>query len=381
MFRTRFSLATLATLILAVLPVDRAIAQKPTPAYTFTALPGLSSTQSEATAVNDSGQVVGYSNAPFSPTYGSKSHPVVWAKNATGNYVITDLNPVARMSGSATGINSQGEVVGYVADWTGVPEYSFLIRPVVVNGNKVWYQDLNNDGLNDLMTNLGDFGYPGGISDNTQIVANSYVVQFDNTGREFTATLPGNGIGHAINSNRLVAGEANGVTAPNQPAVWQVDAAGNALSMTTLAPLSGYTSGAVGGINALGQSAGFSSYTTSSGSQVLHATLWPGSSAPIDLGTATLPPYDPSGPPPYVRLGINTVNGALQVVWNASTSNGSRAFLLKNGVKTDLNTLISARGVVLNNAVAINANGQIVGSASVTVSGSTTLHGYILSPN
>ena len=80
-------------------------------------------------------------------------------------------------------------------------------------------------------------------------------------------------------------------------------------------------------------------------------------------------------------LGISTVNGVLQVVGWDYSNRGLRAFLWKNGVMTDLNSLISASGVSLQQAVAINPQGQIVGVASVTVGKQNTeIHGYLLTP-
>src|SRR4051812_25670267 len=113
MSRSRFGLTTLAFLSLAALPDAGAYAQKATPAYTFTDLGGLpnpNSVASEARAVNDSGQVVGlsYVTRPGGTVY----HPVVWAKDAAGKYVITDLGTLGGNNGKALGINSQGEIVG-----------------------------------------------------------------------------------------------------------------------------------------------------------------------------------------------------------------------------------------------------------------------------
>ena len=335
MSRSRFGLTTLAVLSLATLPDAEAYAQKATPAYTYTdlgGLPGLSFKQSEARAINDSGQVVGLSYV--TRPSGTVSHPVVWAKDATGKYVITDLGTLGGNSGKALGINSQGEIVGdaQAADTT---DCGFLIRPLTLNGSQVWYQDLNHDGLNDLMINLGvavDDSDKKGISDNTQVAAGVNLVQFDGAGNEVITTLPRNGVGFAINDNRQVAGVVDDAVSPNQPAIWQVDAAGNALSMITLSPLPGSTQGEALCINALGQAAG------DSGGR---ATLWQNGAAPTDLGSLATQSTSEA-------LGINTVNGVLLVVGSVDIFNhGERAFVWKNGLMTDLNTLISVSGATL----------------------------------
>jgi probable HAF family extracellular repeat protein len=368
MSRTRSSLKVLTILTLALLPGAPAQAQKTTPTYTYTdlgGLPGLSFKQSEAWAINDSGQIVGrsYTAGPRGDVW----HPVVWAKDATGTYVITDLGTFGGNSGSAFGINSQGEIVGeaQAADTT---PYGFLIRPLTVNGSQVWYQDLNHDGINDLMTNLGAVSGQA-ISDNTQIAAYYNLVQFDAAGNEVVTTLPSGGGGVAINNNRQVAGDVSYLAA-----VWQVDASGNVLSMLTLTPLPGNPYSKAVCINALGQAAGYSYHPVSSMSISMRATLWQGGATPTDLGSLGGGTSDASG--------INTVNGVLQVVGAASLSNKSnRAFVWKNGAMTNLNTLISASGVTLERAKAINAQGQIVGFATVAVGKNRTEdHGYLLTP-
>jgi uncharacterized membrane protein len=370
----RFNGMTVALLSLAALPGAEAYAQKATPTYNVTdlgGLPGLTYKQSEAMAINASGQIVGlsYTAGPS----GTVQHPVVWAKDSTGKYVITDLGTLGGHNGTAVGINSQGEIVGTAQDAT-AGTYGFLIRPLTVNGNKVWYQDLNLDGLNDLMANLGAVA-PAGISDNTQIAAGVNLVQFDGAGNKVVTTLPRNGTGNAINSNGQVAGSVDDAIAPLQPAIWQVDAAGNALGMITLSPLPGNTYGGASCIDALGRAAGASSYV--SGDLAFpRATLWQSGTTPTDLGS--LGNNRSTGE----ALGINTVNGALLVVGSVDIFNhGERAFVWNNGVLTDLNTLISASGVTLSEANAINAEGQIVGRASVTVGkNNTETHGYLLTP-
>src|SRR5262249_10629171 len=128
--RRRVHNLVLVLLSLAIVPCASAYPQKSTAVYTFTdlgGLPGLSFQQSMARAITDYGEIAGmsYTAGPNGP----EGHAVVWAKDATGRYVITDLG----FRGTATGINNEGEVVAG----------GFLITPVNVGGNLVWYQDLN----------------------------------------------------------------------------------------------------------------------------------------------------------------------------------------------------------------------------------------------
>jgi probable HAF family extracellular repeat protein len=201
------------------------------------------------------------------------------------------------------------------------------------------------------------------------MTAGPNLVQFDPaTGSETVTPLPNGGYAHAVNSNRQAAGSFGAATA-----LWQVDAGGNVQSMLALSPLPGYA-GSVGNcLSALGQVAG-NSYAP--GGQSLRATLWQNGPNPTDLGSL-------SNKNPYNNaLGVNTVNGVLQVVgFDIDWSHGSRAFIWKKGVMTNLNSLISASGVNLRQASAINTQGQIVGYADLTLSKyNTETHGFLLTP-
>jgi uncharacterized membrane protein len=121
MYSTRFKFTALAILTLALLPGARAQAQKTAPSYTFTdlgGLPGLSWVQSKPYAINDDGQIVGNAYTSSLLPIGREIHPVIWTKDSTGKYVITDLGVGTGGNGAALGINSQGEVVGSFPDPT-----------------------------------------------------------------------------------------------------------------------------------------------------------------------------------------------------------------------------------------------------------------------
>jgi probable HAF family extracellular repeat protein len=353
----RFHGLTLALLSLAALTSISASGQKPSSAYTFTdlgGLSGLSFKESSALGLNDAGEIVGtsYTAGP----HGQQEVAVLWAKDATGKYAITNLLG-SSLSSRASAINSQGDVVAGGS----------LIRPVSVNGSMFWYVDSNNDGINDLAVDLGGFG-ASAINDDVQMVGGSSLVQFDPFDNEIVTELPGDG--YAINNSRQVAGE--GTTA--QATVWQADAAGNISSTVTLAPLTGNPYSSAVCIDALGRAAGYSSHPVSSIAQLERATLWQNGTAPTDLGAPAT-----SG---SVALGVSTVNNVLQVVGFVDNHNGQYAFIWKNGKLIDLNSLISASGVTLSQANAINASGQIVGLARVTVGKQNVeVHAFLLTPN
>jgi probable HAF family extracellular repeat protein len=354
----RFHCATLALLSVSALTIS-ASAQKSNAAYTFTdlgGLPGLSFKESSALGINDAGQIVGssYTAGP----QGQQEVAVLWSKDATGKYVITNLLGSALPS-SSSAINSQGDVVAGGA----------IIRPVSANGSKVWYVDANNDGVNDLAITLGGFG-GSSINDDEQMTSGSRLVQFDDLDNEIVTSLPGDGyaVGYAINNNRQVAGQS-----ASQATIWQADAAGNVSSTTVLSPLAGNTNSSALCIDALGRVAGYSAHPISSIAQLERATLWQSGKTPTDLGAPAN-----SG---SAALGISTVNNVLQVVGFVDNHNGDKAFIWKNGRMTDLNGLISASGVTLTEASAINASGQIVGLARVTIGKQNVeVHGFLLTP-
>jgi len=357
----RLRALTLALLSLAGLISLSAHGQKSSTlsGYTFTdlgGLPGLSFKQSSALGINDAGQIVGssYTVGPKGPA----SVAVIWAKDATGKYVITNLAPGSAFGSSASAINSQGDVVANGG----------LIQPISVNGSLVWYLDADHDGVNDLAIDLGPHG-ASAINDTLQMVDASTLVQFDALGNEIVTNLPNQG--YDINNNHQVAGQSlNG-----QAAIWQVDAVGNVTGTVALLPLSGNPYSAALCIDALGRAAGYSDHPISGSIGVLErATLWQKGSTPTDLGAPTN-----SG---SAAIGISTVNNVLEVVGWVDNHNGEKAFIWKNGKMTDLNSLISVSGVELQQATAINANGQIVGVARVTVGKQNVeVHAFLLTPN
>ena len=351
--------AILTLLSLAVLPGASAYAQKPSAYYTFTdlgGLPGLSFIQSQAWAINEFGDIVG-SSWTVEPNGEAYEHAVVWAKDASGKYAITDLG----RRGRAMGINNLGEVV------TG----HGLIVPVTVDGSLVWYRDLDGDGINDLENPLG-FG--SAINDNSQIVQGYNVAQFDANGNVITTALPNYGTGYAINDSGQVAGSSWFPDLPSEPAaIWQVNAVGDITGTQLLAPQSDSSGATALCIDQFGNAAGRSEFPVPNSIGVrFRATLWINGGPPIDLGA-------PQRSSSEVQ-GARTINGVLKLVgW--VNNNGYYAFLWQNGKLTNLNSLVSASGVSLTEADAINSSGQIVGVARVAVGKSNyEAHAFLITP-
>jgi len=145
-----------------------------TPAFTPVSLGGLISSDglilNRASAINNAGQVVGYTGVPGYPNgyhqayllnprdTNGDGNPDTWfvdaVQNATGlpgpdgqNDLIIGLgNLPACTQGYAMAINDLGLVVG---------RSSASQMFIVVPEDGLWYQDVNSDGINDLMRSLG----------------------------------------------------------------------------------------------------------------------------------------------------------------------------------------------------------------------------------
>lgn len=92
------------------------------PSYTMTDLGTLGGSQSTATAINASGQIVGWSSTSSGPAH---SNGPVHAFLYSGNSPMQDLGTLlGGTSSHATGINGSGQIVGYAS--TSDNPYAFL---------------------------------------------------------------------------------------------------------------------------------------------------------------------------------------------------------------------------------------------------------------
>lgn len=118
---------------------------------------------SSATGVNDVGQVVGYSFGNNVGYSGFIIDPVAnggqWA-NLDANFInslMVELGTLGGTNSWARSINNSGIVVGD-ADTSDFDTHAFRIVPTTVGGSKIWFVDANNDGINDLIEDLGTLG-------------------------------------------------------------------------------------------------------------------------------------------------------------------------------------------------------------------------------
>jgi probable HAF family extracellular repeat protein len=157
---------------------------------TMRALPSLSGAlDSEASSVNDAGQVVGSSN----------SRPVIWQNGRVRALFGTDA------SGFATGISSSGDIVGNVTDASGA-FHGFLLRNgVATNLDTIVGPQTSAEGVTDSGNVVG--GYFPANSDRPHGFLYNF---FSNQVRDLGVLDGGYSFAHAVASGGLVAGEGGG---------------------------------------------------------------------------------------------------------------------------------------------------------------------------
>jgi len=321
-------IAALAVVLFMPLVVGNVLGQVP---YTVTDLGALGEIfGSDAYGINAKGQVVG--SGDFA------GHAFLYS----GGKMI-DLGTLGGPSSIAYGINDDGQVVGW--SWT--------------KDNKM-HAFLYSSGK---MTDLGTLG---GVSSQAKAInAKGQVVGWSHTSRDSHAFVYSRSWGRMIDFGPLLGGTANEANAINDrgqvagcvvPTKWGAihGFLYDGVKTKDLGTLGGEHSNAYG-INAKGQVVG-GAYTAERPG--MHAFLYSDGKM-ADLGTL--------GGALSAAHGINAsgqVVGKAATTQNATAGNPAwHAFLYSDGKITDLNTLIApASRWTLEEAMAINDNGQIVGS-------------------
>ncbi len=324
--------------------------------YTVTdlgALPGFNY-YSQATSINNNGQVVGTSMRSSDHA----SHAFLWQRD-TG---LQDLGTLGGTSADtkAMDINNCGQIVGY--------SQSGVVSQNDPHGHHVhafFWQ--NGSGMHDILNDDGYQSQASAINDNGQVTGvyraddcdgdpsdpHAFLWQNGGTPQIFAPLFQPTGIN---NAGQVVGSIAH--AGQNGAFIWQ-----NSTGLQNIGILPGDTYISTTRINDKGQVVGYSSTATG----LYHSFLWQQDSGMQDLGSLG------SGGG-YMDI-ASDINNKEQVVG----SSYHRAFLWQSGAgMVDLNTLIDpSSGLTLSWATGINDNGWIVGSG---VNSSGQYSAFLLTP-
>jgi probable HAF family extracellular repeat protein len=288
------------------------------------------------TAINASGTVTRNTRERFSPTPQAfdKGDALVWSSPLYGV-------PQRLQQAALSGVNANSECVGvqFAPEGTTTPR-SIMVKQGTVIPLRVDTPSAAT-GINDQQKIVGNIG--------TEPVFNlqSYLFDFASAGRQLLNPPPGFASlsARGINKDGVIAFSA--VNLENTVYGFRLRGVG----WENLGRLG--ASGSIAGINVASQVVGT---VEDNSSGVISAAIWAGdSSEPLLLPM-------PSGDESFG----NAINTAGDVVGSyLSSTSIAHAFLYSGGQTRDLNDLIARdSGWVLNNASAINDNGEIAGIGS-----------------
>jgi|GEM_PF-2762559 len=311
--------------------------------YTVKDIGTLGGVFSWAHSINDSGEVAGETATSTNPT---KEIAFLYRNGAMTNLETLSMDDRSR----AFGINNLSKVVGssYTYDFD---QKAFLYQ----NGAMISLEILE-------CWDESCFSYASGINDFDNIVGTSTssdgrkAFLYQNNVMTSLGTLGGpESFAYAINNLNEIVGAAEDPSELPKPFLYK-----NGM-MTELIMPAGFNSGAATGINDNGIIIG------NLGGSFLKGFVYQ-NGVMSELGTL--------GGSWCEAKGIN--NSGEIVGWSKNSLGSDRAFLYKNGIITDLNSLIdSSSGWLLSRADDINNRGEIVGYGSHNGFG----HGFILIPN
>ncbi|GAC1493651.1 MAG: hypothetical protein NVS2B14_06890 [Chamaesiphon sp.] len=357
-----------------------------TPIYFLNDLGTLGGKESQATGINNLGEVVGSSNIANKSE--NRSHTEQQHAFLYSHGKMMDLGTLGGPSSIANGINNKGEVVG--DSQTSCTYHAFFyshgkMTDIGTLGSEfAWAKGLNDAGQ--------VVGYSGQQETHAFLYSYGKMTDLGTLGGKRSVALGINNQGQAIGTSMtpsgqihafLYSGETKSIAAswgnclhPGSslsPKTTTLQASKKMLDLGTLAGAAsvspevnhkGHVVGSVAtGINEKGQVVGTS--ITANGQQ--HAFLWDQGNM-TDLGTL--------GGKESTAYGINEKG---QVVGTSITTNGQQhAFLWDKGNMTDLNALnINSKGMILNQAMGINMTGQIVGVGTIK---NKYHHAFLITP-
>jgi len=302
----------------------------------------LGGSRSNASDINDAGQVVGWSS-----TAEGDFHAFITGPDGVG---MRNLGTSGDRGGYASGINDAGQVVG-----VGGNNHAFITGP-------------DGRGMRDLGTLVGGgWSQPSGINDAGQGVGAfnfnvaegnlyAFITGPDGMGMRDLGNLGAfwaSSFANDINNAGQVVGKSGTAEGYSHAFITGPDGMG----MRDLGTLGGLYSNA-SGINDAGQVVG-SSYIAEGGE---HAFITgPDGMGMRDLGTL-------GGGSSYA----SGINDAGQVVGYSFTAEGgySHAFITGPDGEgmTDLNSLVDLPGIILTSAVGINNSGQVIANTNIFIS-------------
>jgi len=308
--------------------------------YNVTDLGTLGGDASWATGINDSGQVVGFS---------TDTSENVGAFLYTGSGAMQDLgNLGGGVLSQAEGINNSGQVVGLsVISYTNghMLYHAFLWTGSGTMRDLGALDMANNSAANDINNRGQIVGYSYCTTSNSP-----HAFIFSSGGPMIDlGTLSGtssdarsiNDSGHVVGSSDLGRGIYHAFLWQSSTGMQDLGAPGGVVSRADC-------------INNKGQIVGQIGFA----SGIAHAFFYNGSGPMTDLGSL--------GGPSSEALSINDTGVIVGSSYTTSASISRHAFVYRNSVMTDLNTLIDqTSGWLLQSATAINEAGQIVGDGVI----------------
>ena len=344
------------------------------PRYTVIDLGTLGGTFSIAGGLSNSGWVEGWSLVSGD----TARHPVRWRKG-----VMTDLGTLGgpnadagyrpNYSGNVGGASETGAPDPFAEDFCGYGTNLICLPIVWWNDGKKMTVLPTLDGNNGWAAGINDQNEVAGVAENTTqeptCAGTSHVFQFKPVmwaeGRiHKLPTFSGDPVGMAwgINYWGQTTGYSGNCTTVFHALLWQDG------RVIDLGNLGGEMNNEGVDINDFGQVAGNSDLP---GDTTGHAFLWQRSTGMIDLGTL---PGDVGSD----GDGINNLGQVVGGSWDAEGND--RAYLWRNGVMTDLNTLIPPDSPLdlIEATGTINDLGQIAGIALQISTGE--VHAFLATP-
>jgi uncharacterized membrane protein len=345
--------------------------------------------------ISSDGLVAGLSeNGELDPLYPGlpQSHAVLWHQGT-----ITDLGtlPEGGYQSEANAVNSSGQVVGSALNatpdpnsmqqlpdavgpgafwlWGGiVPPYLYQVRAFIWDKHN-GMQDLGTLGGTDAQAFLiNDAGQVAGYSYTSStapgscfpVPTDSFIWEKDKGMRDLGSLGGTCTLAAAMNNRGQITGESS--TAGDQSApgfLWEHGA---------IRQLGGSLGGDSAGGFAINEQSQIAGFATLSGDTTFHATLWKNPDSITDIGVIADDPCS------YAA----DINSSSQVVGASSPicdfGDSSRAMLWENGALIDLNSLIpSGSALYLQIPNAINDAGEIAGTA---VDANGNQHAFLLIP-